>query len=636
MTPVNQIVALGQLDQKGHRMDVETAVLDVRLGRDAHPTLRGRLGAHRQALLSAARHSRATFVPSLIGVLIVQGVTMAAVVPAIAWLFRQALAHASITNVTDRTLGVLMGDPVADLLIAVIILLMFASVVALLAVVIAISGRRQEQRPLDLRGIFRDTVANLRAARHPQAPLLMIYVLVVVPLTGFGAFSVITRDVAIPPFVTGEFLKSPLSTLVYSAAFGALLYVNARLIYTIPALFVGRLSPIAAMRLSVRMSRRRLLHVVAAVAVPTAFAFLVSSGITQLVVAYASLNPGEVLVAIAVGGAKVVSVIAVSGALATTMNALLAEVRATLIGPRELRGTFVASPPAHRLRRIAAATVSVGTLFGFALVSPSAALAAPVPAAAGTVILAHRGDIWGGVENTIGALEAAARSHPDYVEVDVQETRDQVFIASHDTNLLVDAGINRNIFDMDAREVTATVVREHGFTATIPTMAEYVSRARALGVPLLIEIKVHGHEQPGYVDRFLATLDALGATDHEIYHSLDPETVVQLKRARPDLRVGLTIAMSIGGVPNTPADFFVIEQASFTVDFLAQAHRLGKRVYVWTVDDDARIRSLLREPVDGIVTDQPRRAIALRSELAAGVTSEEQAVEALHRLTAFQ
>jgi glycerophosphoryl diester phosphodiesterase len=318
------------------------------------------------------------------------------------------------------------------------------------------------------------------------------------------------------------------------------------------------------------------------------------------------------------------------------MNALLAETREALMQPGAIGEMFTARPAIPRPRRVAAATVTVGALFGLALITPSAALAAPVPAAAETAILAHRGDIWGGVENTLGALEAAARSHPDYVEVDVQETRDGVFVASHDTNLLVNAGVNRNIFEMDAAEVTTTVVREHGFTATIPTMAEYVTRARALGVPLLIELKVHGHEEPGYVERFLAELDALGATDDEIYHSLDPGTVAELKRDRPGLRVGLTIALSLGGAPDTAADFFVIEQASFTEDFLEQAHRLGKPVYVWTVDDDDRIRALLRTPVDGIVTDQPRRAIAFRSELATTVTQEDQAVDALRPLTAFQ
>lgn len=212
----------------------------------------------------------------------------------------------------------------------------------------------------------------------------------------------------------------------------------------------------------------------------------------------------------------------------------------------------------------------------------------------------------------------AVATHPDYVETDMQQTRDGVFVASHDTNLLMVAGINRNIYDMTADEVTRTTVSEGGFSAKIPTMAAYVKRAAQLGMPLLIELKVHGHEKPGFVRAFLAELDSLDVTDRNIYHSLDPSVVAQLKELRPELRVGLTIAMSAGGVPTSPCDFFVIEQASFTRDFLDQAHALGKQVYVWTVDGDDRIRRFLRIPVDGIVTDQPDDAVHYRHLMSTG------------------
>ena len=198
----------------------------------------------------------------------------------------------------------------------------------------------------------------------------------------------------------------------------------------------------------------------------------------------------------------------------------------------------------------------------------------------------------------------------------MQQTKDGVWVASHDSNLLMTAGIDENIFDMDAAQVTSTVVRQHGHSDTIPTMATLVTKARELGVTLLIEIKVTGHEHPGYVANFLHVLDGLGATDHEIYHSLDPDAVAQLKKLRPELRVGLTIAMSAGGLPGGPEDFYVIEQGSFTQEFLDEAHVHGKPVYVWTVNDDSRIRELLRMHVDGIVTDFTARAVSFRDEIA--------------------
>jgi glycerophosphoryl diester phosphodiesterase len=56
-------------------------------------------------------------------------------------------------------------------------------------------------------------------------------------------------------------------------------------------------------------------------------------------------------------------------------------------------------------------------------------------------------------------------------------------------------------------------------------MDAYVQRALELGVPLLIEFTVTGHETDGFVEDALRRLDALGALDgRNLFHSLDAET----------------------------------------------------------------------------------------------------------------
>ncbi|WIB17112.1 glycerophosphodiester phosphodiesterase family protein [Curtobacterium sp. MCPF17_050] len=62
----------------------------------------------------------------------------------------------------------------------------------------------------------------------------------------------------------------------------------------------------------------------------------------------------------------------------------------------------------------------------------------------------------------MAGLEAAAALHPDRVEVDVQQTGDGTFVASHDTDLLVLAGRDEDIDAMSTAAVTSTTVRMHG------------------------------------------------------------------------------------------------------------------------------------------------------------------------------
>ena len=57
--------------------------------------------------------------------------------------------------------------------------------------------------------------------------------------------------------------------------------------------------------------------------------------------------------------------------------------------------------------------------------------------------IAHRGYVEKGVENSIEALEAAAKAGVDYVEMDVLMTKDNKFIVMHDYDLKRLAGINK-------------------------------------------------------------------------------------------------------------------------------------------------------------------------------------------------
>ena len=572
--------------------------------------------------------ARGGLAESIWSIVLIQALTVGVAVPLIGFLFARALAHAGLTNVTDHNLNTLLTDPVADLVLVVVLVVMLVAVLLQLAALFAISARRQRGRALTVRGIVHDTVRNLRVVLHPQAAVLFVYLLVLAPVTGLGLFSAVTQGIAIPPFVTREYLKSGLGASIYVAASAAVVFVNARLIYTVPIMFLRRMPPLAAMRESLRMTARwRVLRVVIMVGVPAVLAWLMSSGLVDLVVGVARLGhvAGIALVSVATGVVKCLGLVLIAWATVTAINLCVADTLAAPAPPhrvaptgRTTRTHAALSAPAHspRARRRWAALAAVAAVFTVATsTSVSAALASSAEPS-DTIVIAHRGFSGGGVENTLSALDAAAAAHADAVEMDVQQTKDGVFVASHDTNLLMVAGRNENIYEMTADEVTSTVVREGGFEDTIPTMEQYVSHAVELGMPLLIELKVTGHEQPDFVEDFLAVLDDLGVTDDETYHSLDPETVETLKTLRPELRVGLTIAVSRGGVPDSPCDFYVIEQASYTSEFLQEAHRRGKAVYVWTVNDDDGLRRYLASRVDGIVTDHPDRALGFRSELS--------------------
>jgi glycerophosphoryl diester phosphodiesterase len=200
--------------------------------------------------------------------------------------------------------------------------------------------------------------------------------------------------------------------------------------------------------------------------------------------------------------------------------------------------------------------------------------------------------------------------------MDVMQTADGGFVAMHDATLERLAGRPDAVKNLTVAELTAVTVRDlKGHEDRIPAFADYVSRAGELGMPLLIEIKLGGADTPDHVERLIAELERLDALESNIYHSLDAASVARLKQLRPDLTVGYTMAFAGAGVPDTPADFIVVEEWTATDRMQDATWNAGLGFLVWTVNDDAGMHEHLRRNSDGIITDRPDRALGIRDEM---------------------
>ncbi|MBK9386186.1 MAG: hypothetical protein IPN34_15345 [Planctomycetes bacterium] len=275
----------------------------------------------------------------------------------------------------------------------------------------------------------------------------------------------------------------------------------------------------------------------------------------------------------------------------------------------------LAAPPRRAAAWLALALIGAALV---SLLSSALALLDDVPPERCRII-AHRGASHAAPENTLAAVRAAIEERADMVEIDVQETRDGAVVVLHDRDLKRVGGAALAVASSTAAELRAVELGaryEVRFASErVPLLDEVLALARGR-IHVLIELKRYapGGRLPELV---IERVEAAGLADGFSCMSMDPELVRQLRVLRPGWRVGALSAVSLGSLSRVDAAFVAVRASRASAAFVRESQRRGKEVYVWTVNEPLAIARAFALGVDGVITDRPALAFALREERAA-------------------
>jgi glycerophosphoryl diester phosphodiesterase len=207
----------------------------------------------------------------------------------------------------------------------------------------------------------------------------------------------------------------------------------------------------------------------------------------------------------------------------------------------------------------------------------------------GLIRVGHKGADHVAPGNTIESFEAALEHGVDMIEFDVLRTRDGRLVLAHDY--------------ADAAERDCLTLDEG--------LDHFAGEAYA-GVELDVDMKL-----PGYEREVAEGLAARGLSDRSLVSTMYLESLDRLGELAPGLRRGWS-------VPRVRRDYtrsalkipaYVVArywrarlpgQAAARMRAGGEVHAAGGQVYVWTVDDAARIRAYEALGVDGVITNDPR------------------------------
>ncbi len=224
-------------------------------------------------------------------------------------------------------------------------------------------------------------------------------------------------------------------------------------------------------------------------------------------------------------------------------------------------------------------------------------------------IIAHRGywNIDGSVENSIDALMKADSIKAYGSEVDIWLSSDGIPVVNHDADVTLD-GEKRVVQDTPFATLRKVILANG---EPLPTVEEYLDAfAQCSHTKLIIELKPHRtrEQEDELATKVIDMVNAKGLADKVEYISFSLHLVQQTRKIAPnapvyylsgDLTPEALSAMKATG-PDYNLNVFLKNPT-----WVKEAHELGQKVNVWTVNRPEDIQKMIDLKVDYITTDEP-------------------------------
>jgi glycerophosphoryl diester phosphodiesterase len=231
--------------------------------------------------------------------------------------------------------------------------------------------------------------------------------------------------------------------------------------------------------------------------------------------------------------------------------------------------------------------------------------------------IAHRGATGYAPENTIAGFDLAVDMKADYIEIDVQRSKDGELVVIHDTTVDRTTDGTGKVGDLTfdyLRSLDAGSWKGEQFAGEpIPTFEEILDRYHGK-VGILIELKAP-ELYPGIEEQVADKIKErnLDKPQNEkiIIQSFNFDSMKTMDRLLPKVPIGVLTSKRADTTAealqefSAYADWFNPSYGIVTKELVNQVHTLGMQIGSWTVRSQEAADFLFEMEVDAIITDYP-------------------------------
>lgn len=555
-------------------------------------------------------------------------VTLLVIAPACAGLIQLAIHLAKLKYLTTSNLLQFLRSPWTILLLAVLLLLAaLYTLFEIAAVCICFRQSRFQKVRTTLGRMVRSGLQSVLHFFRGGGPFLVLHLLVLIPLMQFSATSGIFTAMGIPDFLAYYMTKKEFLLPIYVAAIILCCLLSVRWVFSSVLFTQNQCSYRNARATSVQLVRGRFWQTFFSVLVwnccyfAALLVFLCLITVVVLMVIRAT-GSNDLIMSQAMRILKLLIQIVLWSFSFFATPICMAHLTA-LLEKRCVQMPEVVLPepvPLSRSAKPFRRSTAVLTACCFTVAALGLNLSYVYSVFTGKAnfrlalfqnptVMAHRGLSADAPENTLYAFSDAISAGADFIELDVQQTRDGVLVVMHDSNLKRTTGVNKNIWDVDYADIqnldAGSWFDPAYANARIPTLEETLQfvdkRAR-----LNIEIKPTKHGSDTLEQDVAELITQYQYTDACYVTSFSYGSLKKVKEANPEIRTGYLMSVAYGQFYSLKyADAFSLNKVFVTSQVVNAAHQQGKQIFAWTVNSMSEVRSLCNLHVDSIITDDP-------------------------------
>ncbi|MFZ6031533.1 MAG: glycerophosphodiester phosphodiesterase [Chloroflexota bacterium] len=234
-------------------------------------------------------------------------------------------------------------------------------------------------------------------------------------------------------------------------------------------------------------------------------------------------------------------------------------------------------------------------------------------------VFAHRGASLHAPENTLAAFTLAVQHGADAIELDAKLSADGQVVVIHDQTVNRTTGSHGKVGEMTLaalKRLDAGSCFDAAYRGEpIPTLDEVFE---VIGKQTFTNVELTNYASPrdDLPDRVAELVRCHDLAGRVMFSSFNPRALQRAHALLPAVPLGLLALPGPKGWPMRawPGRLLVPYQALHPEKtdthgrLVAGLHQLGRRVHVWTVNDETEMRRLFSLGVDGIFTDDPRLA----------------------------